>query len=71
MREWENRLLIAYLITDEASGERLTRGNTVQVAVDMKNGEMCFVSPPVLFERLGLGAMKRSARDASACGRCS
>ena len=54
LREWENRLLVEYLITDEATGDRLTKGKTVQVAVDMKNGEMCFVSPPVLFERLGL-----------------
>jgi acyl-CoA thioester hydrolase len=54
LREWENRLLVDYLITDQASGQRLTKGNTVQVAVDMKSGEMCFVSPPILFERLGL-----------------
>ena len=53
LREWENRLLIDYLITDQATGQRLTKGTTVQVAVDMKNGEMCLVSPPVLFERLG------------------
>ena len=55
LREWENRLLIDYLITDEASGRRLTKGSTSQVAVDIKSGEMLFVSPPVLFERLGLG----------------
>jgi len=54
LREWENRLLVDYLVTDQASGQRLTKGNTVQVAVDMKSGEMCFVSPPILFERLGL-----------------
>lgn len=54
LREWENRLLIEYLITDAQSGQRLTKGTTVQVAVDMKKGEMCFVSPPILFERLGL-----------------
>ena len=54
LREWENRLLIEYLITDAQSGQRLTKGTTVQVAVDMHKGEMCFVSPPVLFERLGL-----------------
>lgn len=52
--EWENRLKIRYEIRDAASGERLTRGHTIQVAVDMQNGEMCFVSPPVLFTRLGL-----------------
>ena len=54
LREWENRLLIDYLITDEASGRRLTKGSTSQVAVDMNSGEILFVSPPVLFERLGL-----------------
>lgn len=54
LREWENRLLIDYLVSDRQSGQRLTKGTTVQVAVDMSNGEMCFVSPPVLFERLGL-----------------
>jgi acyl-CoA thioester hydrolase len=54
LREWENRLLIDYLVTDEASGARLTKGRTSQVAVDMQTGEMCFGSPAVLFERLGL-----------------
>lgn len=52
--EWENRLKIDYLISDAASGKRLNRASTTQVAVDMASGEMCFVSPPVLFERLGL-----------------
>jgi acyl-CoA thioester hydrolase len=54
LREWENRLLIDYGLTDAASGARLTKGTTSQVAVDIANGEMCFVSPPVLFERLGV-----------------
>jgi acyl-CoA thioester hydrolase len=54
LREWENRLLIDYLVSDAASGRRLTKGSTSQVAVDMQTGEMCFVSPAVLFERLGL-----------------
>lgn len=52
LTEWENRLKIDYLITDANSGQRLTKGHTVQVAVDMSNGEMCFVSPPVLFQRV-------------------
>jgi len=54
--EWENRLKIAYLITDAASGRRLTRASTTQVAVTIANREMCFVSPPVLFEKLGVPA---------------
>jgi acyl-CoA thioester hydrolase len=52
--EWENRLKIDYLITDAATGRRLTRASTTQVAVDMATREMCFVSPPILFEKLGM-----------------
>ena len=50
--EWENRLKIDYLVTDAASGRRLLRASTTQVAVDMTTREMCFVSPSVLFEKL-------------------
>jgi acyl-CoA thioester hydrolase len=57
--EWENRLKIDYLISDAASGKRLNRASTTQVAVDMTTGEMCFVSPPVLFERLGLPPLEQ------------
>lgn len=52
--EWENRLKISYLITDAASGRRLVRATTTQVAVEIASREMCFVSPPVLFEKLGV-----------------
>jgi acyl-CoA thioester hydrolase len=52
--EWENRLKIDYLITDAGSGRRLTRATSTQVAVDIATGEMCFVSPPVLSEKLGV-----------------
>jgi acyl-CoA thioester hydrolase len=52
--EWENRLKISYLITDAATGRRLVRATTTQVAVEIASREMCFVSPPVLFEKLGV-----------------
>jgi len=45
--EWENRLKVNYLITDLASGERLTRASTVQVAVDIQSGEMQLASPKI------------------------
>ena len=54
--EWENRLRIDYLILDAASGKRLNRATTTQVAVDIQSGEMCFVSPAILFEKLGVAA---------------
>ena len=52
--EWENRLKLSYLIEDLATGQRLTRAWTVQVALEMKSGEMQFESPRVLFEKLGI-----------------
>ena len=45
--EWENRLKINYLITDVATGERMTRGSSVQVAVEIATREMQFASPAV------------------------
>jgi acyl-CoA thioester hydrolase len=54
--EWENRLKIDYEVRDVESGHRLTRASTMQVAVDMSNGEMCFVSPKILFDKLGIAA---------------
>ena len=45
--EWENRLKVNYLITDRASGERLTRASTVQVAVEIASREMQLASPKV------------------------
>lgn len=52
--EWENRLKVEYLIEDLASGKRLTKGYTVQVALKVSDMEMQFVSPNILFEKLGL-----------------
>ena len=52
--EWENRLKIDYQVRDADTGEVLTRAHTIQVAVDIATGEMRYVSPAVLFERLGV-----------------
>lgn len=54
--EWEHRLKIDYEIRDAASGQRLTRGYSIQVAVDIATQEMQYVSPPVLLQRLGVSA---------------
>ena len=54
LKEREYRLKIQYEITDAASGEKLTKGYTVQVAVDRANGEMCYESPAVLLDKLGV-----------------
>jgi len=52
--EWENRLKINYQIVDKQTGARLTRGHTCQVAVDMATAEMCYESPAIIWEKLGL-----------------
>ena len=48
--EWENRLKINYLISDAETGERLTRGSTVQVAVEVATREMQFTSPALFVD---------------------
>jgi acyl-CoA thioester hydrolase len=47
--EYENRIKIAYVIRDAASGKRMTKGYTTQVAVDGRTRELQFVSPPIVF----------------------
>ena len=48
--EWENRLKINYLIRDTETGERMTRGSTVQVAVEIASREMLLASPRVFVD---------------------
>lgn len=50
--EWENRLKVDYVIYDAQSGQRLTKGYTMQVAVSIDTQEMCFVSPNALIDKL-------------------
>ena len=52
--EWEHRLRIGYRIVHGKTGKRITRGTSTQVAVEIASGEMCYRSPDVLFQKLGL-----------------
>ncbi len=47
--ECENRVKIAYLLTDASTGERLNKAWTVQLAVKADSGELVFEIPPSLF----------------------
>ena len=49
--ESEYRLKIAYIVRN-AEGKCITRGHTVQVAVDMATEELCLGSPAALMDRL-------------------
>jgi len=50
--EWENRLGVRYLIQDVATGQKLTRGTTIQVALDIETQEMLWETPAILREKL-------------------
>lgn len=39
--EISQRLKISYLIQDSSTGQRLSRGHTVQVSVNVASGQMC------------------------------
>ena len=52
--EWESRLKVVYEIHDVVTNRRLTRAHTVQVAVDARTKEMCYVCPQVMWDRLGV-----------------
>ena len=52
LAEYENRLRIEYRIADAATGEILTEASTVQVAVDSKTDELCFVCPAALIDKV-------------------
>lgn len=63
--EWEIRLKLDYRITDLATGELLTKGHSVQVALDMATREMCFATPDIWREKLAkrLGQMAANGTD--------
>lgn len=50
--EWQNRLKINYVIRDGATGQRLTNGYTVQVAVESDTGEMLWETPAIFRDKL-------------------
>jgi acyl-CoA thioester hydrolase len=52
--EWEYRMKIKYVVADAETGEVLAKGHTVQAAVDVVNREMCYASPAVFLEKLGI-----------------
>jgi len=54
--EWEHRLGIDYLVSSMRTGKRLHRASSVQVALEIATGRMCWASPSVLREKLGIAA---------------
>lgn len=50
--EWENRLKINYQVVDAKTGKRITKGHTIQAAVDMQTQELCFITPEVFQHKI-------------------
>ncbi len=48
--EYENRLRIAYLVSDAETGAVVNKAETVQMACDIKEGRGLLVSPPCLVD---------------------
>lgn len=54
VEEYENRLKIQYKIFDCETGKCTTSAYTIQVAVNMETKELCYVSPAILFDCIGV-----------------
>ncbi|OED84845.1 4-hydroxybenzoyl-CoA thioesterase [Vibrio breoganii] len=52
LTEWENRLRVDYVIYDVETGQRMSKAHTMQVAVSIKNQEMCLASPQVFMDKI-------------------
>ncbi|HBM88007.1 MAG TPA: 4-hydroxybenzoyl-CoA thioesterase [Rhodobiaceae bacterium] len=52
--EYDLRLKINYEIRDAETGERLTKGHTIMVPVDIETGELYLGTPAVLCKKLGV-----------------
>jgi acyl-CoA thioester hydrolase len=63
LEEYENRLKIAYTVSDRESGEVVTKASTTQVAVDQARGHMCFVSPQVFLDKVQAALAAAPAAD--------
>ncbi|WP_445777152.1 acyl-CoA thioesterase [Shewanella sp.] len=50
--EWENRLRINYQIVDAQTNARITKGYTIQAAVEIATQELCFVTPEVFQQKI-------------------
>lgn len=50
--EWEHRLMVRYVILNQKTGEKITKGQTTQVAVAMPEQITQFISPQILLDKV-------------------
>jgi acyl-CoA thioester hydrolase len=52
LSEYENRFKIDYHITSAPGDETLSKGHTIQIAVDARTGETQFIVPPLVVDKV-------------------
>ena len=52
LTEYENRIKIEYLIYDKESGELTTKGESIQMALNMETGETSFLCPECFIRKV-------------------
>jgi len=50
LKEYENRIKIKYTIRDKENSQRITVGESIQMAVNITSGDSCLISPKDLVE---------------------
>jgi acyl-CoA thioester hydrolase len=50
--EYQARLRISYVLTDVATGQKVNKAETIQLAVTSDGGELLFECPPMLTEAI-------------------
>lgn len=59
--EFENCIKVTYLITDADTGDKLSKAETMQMAVHVDSGETCMVSPPAFTDKVRV-LLKRTCK---------
>ncbi len=54
LKQWEHKLVVDYLITDAATGEKINKASTTQVAVLMPEKILQYQSPQELIDKIEL-----------------
>lgn len=52
LEEYENRIKMKYIVRDKESGEKLTEGTSIQMAIDLKKEKALLVSPKILIDKV-------------------
>ena len=61
--DWENRIKIEYLLSDPVSGQKITTGHSIQMAVEVASGESLFATPRIALDHIAAYLAKLEAKS--------